>query len=674
MEVKKVPFKMAHHGDERVDNYYWMRNLDQDSGRKSYIDSCNDEFQSFLKDETFFKQKLFNEMKSKIKGDEDSYPYLDGEWFYYHRFEDGKEYPIHCRKKEMNGDEQVILDENELAYGNDFFALGLFEVSPNHEILAYSIDLEGDERYKIYFKNLKTNEILEDCLENTYYTLQWYNDNQTLLYTVLNEQLRPDAIKKHTLGQSSNDDEVVHLEQSGEYFLHLSKSSDEKFIFITAHGGEESVTYYLNANDSLAGKEVFLPLEDGHQYYLDHKEDHFYFLSNKFHFNFGLYRLSFSAARNWDEVIQPSDTIYIKDFQCFKDFIALETRENARSEILILDEKKRLARKIEFEEDLYELELTDNYVYNSKIVRFKFTSFVTAKRLYDYDTMTKDKAIVYEKEIPNFNPHSYKMERVEAISHDGIKIPVSILSHQNFEKNEENPLYLYSYGSYGSSIWPFFDNFLFTLADRGVTVAIAHIRGGSDCGRQWYENAKFLKKKNTFIDFISVAECLIARGYTKRGNIAINGASAGGLLIGAVLNMAPSDLFKVAVAEVPFVDTLTTMLDKDLPLTQIEYKEWGNPEEEKYYYYMKSYSPYDNIGKREYPLVLATAGLSDPRVTYWEPAKWAAKLNEYNTGSEKAYLYTNTGAGHMGASGRYDHLKEHSLIATFILKAFGIKE
>jgi oligopeptidase B len=671
---KKIDHITKKFNDEINDHYFWMRNQKEDSDVLELLNKENEITKSYLNDVKDLKEKIFEELKSRELETYETCPYKHGDYLYYERYEAGKEYPIHCRKKIGSDKEEICLDENEMAKGLDYFSLGVFDLSHDHKILAYSVDTDGSELYTLKFKNLETGEIYSDEIKNTARSVCWFNNSYDIVYVIQNENQRPYKVLSHKLGEKIESDRVLFEEKSGEFFVSVSETMDHDYILITSSGSITSETLYLDGANPSSDVKLFQERTHGLEYYVEHKDGEFYVVTNDTHKNFRVCTTTIDATtkENWKEFIAPSDQKYINDFSCYKDFFINNYKEGGlnKLELIYNDGKKEL---ISFPEDAYYIEDGDNAEFDTKTYRYNYYSLTKPLSSFDYDISTKQSTKVYTKEVPGYDEELYKVERIEYPSHDGTLIPMSILYKKDLNLDGKAPCYLYGYGSYGACIEPWFNKRIFSLVDRGFVYAIAHIRGSATLGRQWYEDGKFLKKKNTFEDFNAAAEFLANNNYSSEGNIVISGGSAGGLLVGATMNIAKPGLLKAVIADVPFVDVLNTMLDSSLPLTELEYDEWGNPNVEEYYHYIKSYSPYDNIEEKNYPAVLAIAGLNDPRVTYWEPMKWTYKLRDFAKDSNPKLLHTNMEAGHAGASGRFEFLKEDAMVYSFVLKQFGIK-
>jgi len=660
------------HGDTISDPYFWLREKDNPEVIQ-YLEAENEYTESILADYAQVREQLYQELKSRIKEDDSSVPAKSDNYYYYSRVEAGKQYSISCRKKDsLDNPENIILDCNVLAEGMPYFSLGVFDVSPNHQLLAYSTDTDGSESYTIYFKDLQTGKLLSDRLENTYYSSAWSNDNQSFYYTVLDENLRPYRLYRHRLGQPQSADELIYEETDPQFFISCAKSRDDKYIFLSCDGKITSEVYFISADDPQGKLQLISARERGIEYSVTHHEGYFYILTNENAQNFRILRTPVDRLdkSNWQEFLAHDPEVLLEDIDEFKNYLIISDRYQGLERLRIYNFTTNSFDNIEFPDPVYAVFGSANYEYDTHVYRFGYSSLVLPNTIYEYDLRSHTKQVLKQDEIPGgYDPNLYTSERIYATSHDGTQVPISLVYAKNLVLDGSNPLYLYGYGSYGYSLDAYFSTKRLSLLERGFVWAMAHVRGGSEMGRKWYEDGKFLNKKNTFYDFIACAEHLIKEGYTSKGNIAISGGSAGGLLVGTVLNWRP-DLLKAAIANVPFVDVLNTMLDDTLPLTQLEYDEWGNPQEREFYEYIRSYSPYDNVTAQNYPHILVTAGLNDPRVTYWEPAKWTAKLRSLKTDQNLLLLKTNMSAGHSGASGRYEYLKEIALEYTFLLLTF----
>lgn len=670
---KKVDHIVKFHGDEYNDPFHWMRYIEEDKDVKPYVEAENKYTEEVMAPLKNFREKLFQELKGRHLETYTTSKYPYGPFLYYSRYEKGKEYAIHCRQKDVESPEEIILDENELAKGQEYFELGAFSLSPNHELLAYSFDNNGSEKFTVHVKNLKTGDNFTDEIKDTSYGLEWYSDNQSFTFVKLDENLRPYQVRVHTLG--NKDSRLLHEDNSGQYFLSTHQDLQGRYTYIGAYGSIDNTIYYTPQNDPKAGLTLIQEKIEDKEYYVDQKDGDFFIRVNDTNSNFRIVKVSADnpSKENWQEVIPSSDKRTIVGHSCFKNFNVYCFRENGLKyfEVHLND---GTIKTIPFPADAYQAGPGTNYNFDTEVYRYNYSALNQPPSVYDYHVASEKAEMVYMKEVPNFNPDDYEVERAFAPAEDGSQIPMSIVFKKGLKKDGSAPAFLYGYGSYGACIDPSFVDRIYSFVDRGFVFALGHPRGSSTMGRKWYEDGKFLKKKNTFTDFRDCAKFLIDEKYSSKGNISISGGSAGGLLMGATMNLAP-ELFKSVVAAVPFVDVLNTMLDSSLPLTKLEYKEWGNPEESKEYYdYIKSYSPYDNIEKKAYPHLMCTGGLNDPRVTYWEPTKFVAKMREEKTNDTQTLLKINMGGGHFGASGRFEYLKEYALEYAFILSCHGITE
>jgi len=668
--ASKYPQIFNHHGDQRIDPYFWLKDV-QHPETKPYLDAENAHTEAFFSEYKAFENKLFEEMKARIVKDDSSPPAKSDSYYYYTRTEGDKEQAIYCRSKDSaKTGEEVILDCNDLAKGHKSFSLGVYDVSINHEVLAYATDTNGSEIYTLYFKDLKTGKLFPEVIENLYYSSAWAKDNKTFFYVTQDSNQRPDKLWRHTLGTPASQDEVIFEEKDNQYFISIGLSESEEYIFLNRHSHATSEFYYLSASDPKSKLQLFSKLENNVEYDVTHRGNYFYIMTNKQAQTFKLCRtpVGRTSSENWETLIEATPERTLKSITAFHDFMIVSATEQALQTLYKMDYDSYRMEPIEFPDPIYQVGLAANYEFKTDWLRLNYSSLVQPNQTYDLNMKTKEKIVRKIQQIPSgYNPEEYTSERVWAVSHDGIKVPVSLVYKKSLRQKGPQPTLLYAYGSYGYAMPTAFSPQRISLLDRGYIYAIAHIRGGSDMGRQWYEEGKFLKKKNTFHDFIASAEYLIDHKYTEPKYLSIMGGSAGGMLMGAVVNMRPQ-LFNAALALVPFVDVLNTMLDSKLPLTQMEYQEWGNPETSKEYYdYIKSYSPYDNVKAQAYPNIYIKAGLNDPRVTYWEPAKWCAKLREMKTDHHALLLETDMESGHSGASGRFEYLKEIGRQFTFIL-------
>jgi oligopeptidase B len=683
-QVKKIPHSIESHGDIRVDDYFWLRDKEHPDVL-AHLHSENIYTDAMLSDVSELRETLFNEMKARIKADDQDVPVQIGEWLYYTRMEPGKQYAIYCRKHrnlkntEINTEgiaEEIILDCNALSEGQKYFRLGVYKVSPDHNWLAYAVDLDGSEKFNLFFKHLPSGLLSPERITGCADSCEWAEDNKTVFYTILDEHQRPDRLIRHVIGNLPQQDSLVYKESDPQFFVFCKKSKSRQYLFLELHGKVTSEVYWLHADKPSDDFKVIEPRRRGVEYSVAHHGGYFYIVTNDVVANFRLVKtlVSAPAANNWQEVYSGSPNLYVQSVDAFRSHLVISERAQGVPQIRILDLASGEQHLVSFPEPTYSVRLSENPEFNTESLRFIYSSLVTPSTVIDYNMREQTRLVRKVQEIPSgYDLTKYRTERLMARAADGVEVPVSIVyrldAQGQFELNGKHPLYLYGYGSYGMSIPVGFSTTRLSLLDRGFVFAIAHIRGGSDLGRQWYEDGKFLNKKNTFTDFVAVAEHMIKAGYTSEREIVIAGGSAGGMLVGATVNLRP-ELFKAVVAHVPFVDVINTMEDETLPLTTLEYEEWGNPNDPTYYHYMKSYSPYDNVAAKPYPHMFVTSGLNDPRVTYWEPAKWVAKLRELKTDNNLLLQHINMGAGHGGASGRYEALKLTAMEYAFILKVF----
>jgi len=669
--AKTVPKEVTVHGDTRVDNYAWLRERENPEVTK-YLEAENQYTEQVMAPLKPLQETLYKEILGRIQETDLSVPVRRDDYFYYARTEEGKAYSIYCRKHgSLDAPEEILLDANALAAGQKYFRIGNFSVSPDHRLLAYSTDVEGDEAHTIFVKELATGELLPDRITNTYYSLEWANDNRTFFYTVIDPARRPYRVMRHQLGAASDD--LVYEEQDARFSLGVGKTRSRRFLVLHLGSALTSEVRYMEADDPLGEFRVMLPRKQEVEYDASHHGDFFYIRTNEGAKNFRLMRTPAAnpSRDNWEEVIPARPAVTIEGVDSFEDYLIVYERERGLEKICVRDCNGALSHYIEFPEPVYTVGATGNPEYRTRTLRFVYTSLVTPASVFDYNLETHQRELKKQYEVKGgYDASQYQSERIFAKAPDGVEVPISLVYRRGFEKNGEGPLLLYAYGSYGHSIDPGFSSDRLSLLDRGFAFAIAHPRGGAELGEEWHDHGKLLAKKNTFTDFIACAEHLIRNRYTSPERLAIMGGSAGGLLVGAVLNMRP-DLFHAAVAKVPYVDNLNTGLDPTLPLTITEYEEWGNPEHKEYYDYIKSYSPYENVAPREYPTLLVTAGLNDPRVSYWEPAKWVAKLRAMKKDQNILLLKTNMGSGHFGPSGRYEGIKEVAFDYAFLLWTLG---
>ena len=674
--AEKKPHEMSLHGTTRVDNYYWL-NQREDQQVLDYLNAENEYTSQVLKPTEGLQNTLFEEIKGRIREDESSVPYqLDG-FYYYTRFVEGAEYPIFCRKKgSLEAEEEILADGNKMAEGHSYFSLQTL-VSPDHKLLAEITDTVGRRIYDVRIKNLATGEYLPDVLEQMTGNVVWANDNQTLFYSKQDSQtLRSYQIYRYQLGKP-NEDTLVYEENDETFAIGVSHTKDRKFLLIGSGSSITSEYLYLDANNPTGDWQTFLPRERGHEYGLDHCEDAFYIRTNSGGAtNFRLMKATGGGQTmdHWEEVIPHREDVLLEEVELFKNYLVVEERKGGLIQLRIMPWDGSKEHYLEFKEPSYVAGISINMEYDTDLLRYNYQSLTTPSSTYDYHMGTHEQTLLKQREVlGGFNADDYVTERINAKAADGTLVPISLVYRKDQRQNGKNPILVYGYGSYGISMEAYFRSSIISLMDRGFVYAIAHIRGGQEMGRAWYDNGKMLQKMNTFTDFIACTEHLVAEGYADPDRVFAMGGSAGGLLVGAVMNLRP-DLYKGIVAAVPFVDVVTTMLDESIPLTTGEYDEWGNPNEKQYFDYMLSYSPYDQVTAQDYPYLLITTGLHDSQVQYWEPAKWTAKLRELKTDDKLVLMHTNMDAGHGGASGRFQQFKELAMEYAFILDLAGVHE
>ncbi|WP_340074033.1 S9 family peptidase [Leptobacterium sp. I13] len=677
--AEKNPTKLEKHGDIRIDNYFWMNQRDNPEVI-DYLERENDYNDKMTAHTKDFQKQLFEEMKSRIKEDDESVPYKYNGYWYITRYEEGKDYPVYTRKKEsMDAPEEILFDGNEMAEGHSFFNLRGINISPDNKLAAFGVDTIGRRIYTIQIKNLETGEIFPEKIVNTTGTSTWANDNKTLFYIGKDPQtLRSEKIFKHVLGTTNSEDMLVFHEADETFSTYVYKTKSQKHLVIGSFSTLTSEYQIADANTPDKGFRVFQPRIRGLEYGIAHYENHFYVLTNADGAtNFKLMKTpeSKTTKENWKELIPHREDVLLEDIDVFKDFLVISERTNGLNKIRIKRWDNKADYYLPFDNETYTAYTTTNLEFDTETLRYNYNSLTTPLSTIDFNMVTKEQEVKKEQEVlgGKFNKENYASERVWATAADGTKIPISLVYKKGVKKDGSSPLLQYGYGSYGATIDPYFSTTRLSLLDRGFIYAIAHIRGGEYLGRPWYEDGKLRTKKNTFTDFIDCSKFLIEEKYTSPEHLYAMGGSAGGLLMGAVVNMAP-ELYHGVIAAVPFVDVITTMLDESIPLTTSEYDEWGNPNEKEYYEYIKTYSPYDNVKKQEYPNMLVTAGYHDSQVQYWEPAKWVAKLREMKTDDNMLLLHTNMDAGHGGASGRFEAIKEVAENYAFILDLEGITE
>ena len=675
--AKKHPHKITIHNDVRIDDYYWLNDRDNPEVI-DYLNAENEYTKSMMQHTENFQKSLFEEMKGRIKEDDTSVPYkLNGYW-YITRYETGKDYPIYARKKEsLEAAEEILFDCNDMAKDFAYFNLGSISISPDNTMACFSTDTIGRRQYTLQIKNLLTNKIYKDEVLNTTGSATWANDNKTLFYAMKDEvTLRSSRIFKHKLHTDTNKDIEVYHEDDDTFNTFVYKTKSKKYIIIGSSSTLTTEYRFLNADKPNDAFKVFQERVRELDYSIAHYKNHFYVIANSDGAtNFKLLKTSEDATekKHWEEVLPHRADVLIEDIEIFKDYLVVNERQNGLNTIRIMSWDETEDYYLPFNSETYTAYIGNNPDFDSDELRYGFNSLTSPSSVIDYNFKTKQSTTKKEQEVlgGKFKKENYESKRIWATARDGVKVPISLVYKKGIKLDGTNPLLQYGYGSYGSTIDPSFSTVRLSLLDRGFIYAIAHIRGGEYLGRDWYENGKLLTKKNTFYDFIDCSKFLIEQKYTSNKHLYAYGGSAGGLLMGAVINLNP-ELYHGVLAAVPFVDVVTTMLDDSIPLTTGEYDEWGNPNDLEYYNYMKSYSPYDNIEEKLYPNMLVTTGLHDSQVQYWEPAKWVAKLRYKKTDSNKLLLHTDMDAGHGGASGRFESLKEMALEYAFLLDLEGI--
>lgn len=678
-KAKKVPHNLEKHGHVRVDDYYWL-NVRENPEVIAYLEAENDYYKKMTAHTEKFQKDLFEEMKSRIKEDDESVPYFYNGYFYITRFEKGKDYPIYSRKKgSLSAKEEIMFNCNEMAKDHSYFNLNGISVSEDNKWVAFGVDTVSRRQYTIQIKNLETGEILTDKITNTSGSASWASDNKTIFYTQNDQKtLRSDKIFRHTLNTDSKSDVLVFNEKDDTFNTYVFKDKSKKYLVIGSNSTLTTEYQILEANNPTGKFRVFSPRTRGLEYSISYYNGNFYVVTNKdkaTNFKLMITPEGSTSSENWKDLIPHRNDVLLEGIDIFKNYLVVEERSNGLNKIQIRPWSGGEAYYLPFESETYTAYTTTNPDFDTDLLRYSYQSLKTPSSVIDFNMKTKEKTVLKEQEVlgGKFNKDNYEEKRVWATAEDGTKIPISMVYRKGIKLDGKNPVLQYAYGSYGASMDPWFSSTRLSLLDRGFIFAIAHIRGGEDLGRQWYEDGKLLKKKNTFTDYIDCSKYLIAQKYTSAEHLYAEGGSAGGLLMGAVVNMAPQ-LYHGVIAQVPFVDVVTTMLDDTIPLTTGEYDEWGNPNEKQYYDYMLSYSPYDNVKAQAYPNMYVSTGLHDSQVQYWEPAKWVAKLRELKTDDNVLYLDTNMDAGHGGASGRFEALKELAKEFAFLLDLEKIKE
>ena len=667
--AEKIAKELTAHGQTRIDNYYWLNERDNPKVL-TYLEAENAYLEAVLKPREKLQKQLYKEIIGRIKQDDASVPYTENGYYYYHRYEKGEEYPVHARKKgSLDADEEILLDVPKMAEGHSFFHARSLSVSENNQILAYGVDTVGRRKYTLCFKDLATGALLADKLENTTGSAVWANDNRTVFYVVKDATLRAYKVMRHLLGQDVSEDETVYEEKDVTFSVGIYKSKTRKNIVIDASQTLATEMWLIDADLPNQPARVFEKRKEEHEYYVSHHDGRFFILTNWKAKNFRLMETleRKTSRRHWKEVVAHREDVLLEDVEVFRDFLVLEERHQGIRQLRVIKLGDESEHQVAFEEESHVCYPKENKDFDTQKLRFWYTSLTTPGSMFDYDMITRERELLKMEDIGGgFDPEDYKSERLWAEVRDGTRVPISLVYRKGLEKNGLNPLLLYAYGSYGSSTDPYFRFSRLSLLDRGFVFAIAHVRGGSELGRQWYEDGKLLKKKNTFFDFLDCAEFLISRKLTRPDRLFAEGGSAGGLLMGAVTNMRP-DLFRGVLASVPWVDVVTTMLDESIPLTTSEFDEWGNPKDKAYYEYMLSYSPYDNVKAKDYPAIYATTGLHDSQVQYFEPAKWVARLRDKKTDENLIVLDVDMDSGHGGASGRFKRYERTARQYAFLL-------
>lgn len=672
--AEKVPTKLKKHGDTRIDNYFWMRQKNEKVIK--HLKAENVYTEEVMKDTKDLQAKLYEEMKGRIKEEDETVPYKDGGYLYYSKTQKGDEYSIYCRKKDAMGSfEQVLLNVNQMAIGLDFIRVTFPKFHPNDQLFAYAVDTKGDRVFTIFFKDMNTGLILDQKIENVTRNFTWAMTGKVLFYAKHDQKtLRSDKIYKYDLDTGKH--KLVFSEKDEKFEAMVYKTQAEKHIFISSDSTLSSEVHYIPADQPNAKFKVIAKREKNHEYSVFDSVDRFYIRTNWNAKNFRIMETTLKnpSKKSWTEVVAHRVDTYVEGLDVFKDYVVLSERNNGLTKINVLKKGEKTGTYISFPDPAYTVSVDDNAEYDVTKVRYTFLSMNRPYSVFDFDILNNKSTLLKEKEVPGYKSSDYTSERVFATATDGTKIPVSLVYKNGTKKDGTAPLFVYGYGSYGISMDPYFSPVRVSLLDRGFVFAIIHIRGGQEMGRAWYDDGKFFKKKNTFTDFISGTEYLVKEKYGNPKKVFANGGSAGGLLMGAVMNMRP-DLYNGVIADVPFVDIVTTMLDSSLPLTTGEYEEWGNPNNKKYYEYMKSYSPYDNVTAQAYPNLLVTTGLNDSQVPFWEPTKWVQKIRELRTDKTKLLMMkVELEVGHGGKSGRFEYLHEEALSFAFILKLAGIKK
>ncbi len=676
--VKKIAKELTTHNHKRIDNYFWLNDRENPEVI-DYLKAENAYLDAKMKHTKPLQESLYNEIKGRIKQEDNTVPVLDNGYYYYRKTIPETEYYVNCRKKgSLKASEEVLLDVNQMAKGKAYYQIGGLAISPNNKIAAFGEDVVSRRKYKIRFKNLETGKHYKDEIPNTTGSVVWANDNKTVFYTLKNETtLRSEKIMRHTLGTPTSNDIEIYFEKDDTFSVYAYKTKSKKYIVIGSDATMTTESRIIDANKPFSKPVVFQKRERGHEYSIDHADGCFYIRTNNNAQNFKLAKTSESKRdiSNWVDILPVNSDVFIQGFELFNSKLVVSERFKGIKQLKVYErEDMSKCYVIDFGEDVYVASISSNPEFNTDIVRVGYTSMTTPRSTFDFNMKTKEMTLLKQTEVlGNFNKDDYKTKRIYATARDGKKVPISIVYKNGVKKDASNPVLLYAYGSYGSTMDPTFSYSRLSLLNRGFIYAIAHIRGGQVNGRHWYEDGKLLKKKNTFTDFIDCGKFMKSEKWCHEDKLFGMGGSAGGLLIGAVVNMEPS-IWKGVVAAVPFVDVVTTMLDESIPLTTGEFDEWGNPKIKKYYDYMLSYSPYDNVEKKDYPAMLVTTGLHDSQVQYFEPAKWVAKLRDMKTDKNSLLMRINMDYGHGGASGRFQWIKETAEEYAFLMNLIDITE
>jgi oligopeptidase B len=675
--AKIIPEELTAHGHTRIDNYYWLNQRDNPEVI-AYLEAENAYKEAVMAHTNDLQEKLFQEIVGRIKQTDMSVPYKDQGYYQYTRYEEGGEYPIYCRKKgSLDAEEEVVLNVDEMAKGHEYYSVAGYSTSSNNNLIAYGVDTVSRRLYTLYFMDLTTRKLFDEQIPNTSGRAAWANDNKTVFYMLKDTTtLRSYKVMKHVLGTPVSEDKEIYVEDDETFSTFVYKTKSKKYLIISSSQTLSSEYRFLDADNPEGEFKIVQPREKDHEYSVDHYKDKFYIHTNLNAKNFRLMEtpVDKTTKENWKEVIPHRDDILLQGFEVFKNYLVLSERKNGLTQIRVIKWTDQSEHYLNFGEEAYLAYISTNPDFDTDLMRYGYTSLTTPSSTYDYDMNTKERTLLKQQEVlGDFDPNNYVTERHYATARDNTKVPISLVYRKGLEKNGNNPLLLQGYGSYGASREPTFSPVRLSLLDRGFVYAIPHIRGGSEMGRYWYEEGKLFNKKNTFTDFIDCAEYLIEQKFTNSDKMFAMGGSAGGLLMGAVVNMRP-DLWKGILAGVPWVDVITTMLDSNIPLTTSEFDEWGDPNKKDYYDYMLSYSPYDNVAAKDYPAMLVTTGYHDSQVQYFEPAKWVAKLRALKTDNNPLVFHINMGGGHGGVSGRFRRHRETALEYAFMLDLVGITE